>query len=35
MLGTRFGGLNAVNARDWKTGQELIEGCMATHETET
>ncbi|KAF8337707.1 glycoside hydrolase family 47 protein [Amanita rubescens] len=35
MLGTQFGGSNTVNTRDWKTGQRLIEGCMATHETET
>jgi len=35
MLGTRFGGSSVVNARDWRTGQRIIEGCMATHETET
>ena len=35
MLGTRFGGSDVVNERDWKTGQEVIKGCMATHETET
>ncbi|KIL61808.1 glycoside hydrolase family 47 protein [Amanita muscaria Koide BX008] len=35
MLGTRFGGSDLANARDWKTGEALVEGCMATHETET
>ena len=35
MLGTQFGGSGVVNARDWRTGEDLIEGCMATHETET
>ncbi|KAF8627872.1 hypothetical protein AX15_004202 [Amanita polypyramis BW_CC] len=35
MLGTQFGGSGVVNARDWKAGEGLIEGCMATHETET
>ena len=35
MLGTRFGESESVNARDWETGQRMVEGCMATHDTAT
>jgi len=35
MLGTKFGGSESVNARDWETGQRMVEGCMATHDTAT
>ncbi|PFH45060.1 glycoside hydrolase family 47 protein [Amanita thiersii Skay4041] len=35
MLGTKFDGEEGVNVRDWETGRELVETCMATHETET